>query len=214
MSVEKKNSSCPSHKELELFYLTPNAATKIKKIQRHLLHCLRCKQEISRIKRFYQILSAELEKPIFPNVLDFCKQIAPKWTQYGLLICSPHPEKNNHHGKAYRATLAFSVNGTITQKKLTDYNLPAGHIGVMFYTDPKLNRLLLFLYSKDEQNFSRWRISIPGILQKTILNPSGAVNIESLNFELLINHLFYFQKASANSASKHAMKQIQATLSC
>lgn len=209
MSIDKNNILCPSRRELEVYYLTASASTQHLKIKFHLYGCTKCMKKLQAITTFYKIFYAELHRPPLPSVLDFCKQAAPKGTKYGLLICSPHPEKNNHYGNAYWATLAFSANGNISQNKLSDFRLPKGYIGVMTYTDIKLHKLLLFVYSSDKHTLAHYRISIPGILEKAFLNPLGAVKIDLLNFELLNNHLFYLKQTPTRPISTTPLETIK-----
>lgn len=213
MSADYKYINCPNEKDLELFSLTASNEIITNKIHNHLSSCRECQKKIIRLQTFYRILSKELDKPFSPASLDLCKELSPKTVKYGMLICTPHPGKNNHHGKAYLATLVFSANGDANKKKLSDYNLPADHIGVMLYTDPKQDKLLMIFCGKEEHKFAQWRVSIPGILEHVTLNAVGGTRINLLNFDLLNNHLFYFKSSNKIHSQLDIINKIQSVLS-
>lgn len=214
MSIKKKNVIHPSYREIELFYLNPSTCIIAKKNRDHLYSCPLCQKRLKQIAAFYQILHAEIKKSINPSILDFCKKLAPKGTKYGLLICSPYPEKNNHNGDAYFATLAFSANGELSPHKLSDFSLPKGKIGIILYADLRLKKLLLLPCSNDISTFSHWDITIPGILEHGVINSMGAVKIDLLNFELLNNHLVYFKHVSNRQAASSILNQLHYFLAC
>ncbi len=210
MSERHSKLDCPGTRDLELFCLGELAAVSTRdSINSHLNHCLRCNKKLRNLRAFYTILARELEQPIAPRLIDYCKKRAYKSVKYGLLVCTPIPEKDLEKGKAYLATLAFSANGDGSKSSLVDFDLPGDQIGVMLYSDPLQKVVLLFLWSRGEENYIPCRLHAPGLFEKAEFNLSGAAKISLTNFEHLNNRLVYFSMRRKRRESQKVLAQVQ-----
>ncbi len=212
MDAIRKNGFHINYRELELYLLNPRTAKRGNAIRQHLQNCLVCREKFNRISLFHGILYNELATSIKPSVFDFCKCLAPPGTHYGLFICSAVPEKNNFYGNAYLAKLTFSVNGHLSPYQLSDFSLPTGMIGIIFYYDLQRNKLLLFPFSNEIRSFSHWTLTIPGILEKAAINPMGCVKIDHLDFEVLNHHLVFFKHNSIYHPKLSIIHLLQSSL--
>ncbi|HNY89914.1 MAG TPA: hypothetical protein PKY55_15570 [bacterium] len=213
MSERHRKVDCPGTRELELYCLDElTAAETREQIKVHVKSCPRCARKMQNLYAFYAILSEELERPVRPGLLDFCKKRACNKVKYGLLICRPIPEKDRQRGKAYLATLAFSANGDGSKTSLTDFNLSRDQIGVMLYSDPLHNEVSLFLWSKAEGGSAPCRLEAPGLFEKTDFNLAGAAKIPLTNFEYLNNRLLYFSMKKRAAGRPKLVNRVQEML--
>lgn len=213
MSERHRKVGCPGTRELELYSLDElTAAGTREQVKAHVKSCPRCARKLKNLHAFYAILSDELEKPVRPGLLDFCKKRAHNKVKYGLLICRPIPEKDHQRGKAYLATLAFSANGDGSKTSLTDFDLTRDQIGMMLYSDPLQNEISLFLWSKTVGGCGPCRLEAPGLFEKTDFNPAGAAKIPLTNFEYLNNRLFYFSMKKKPGGRPKLLAQVQELL--
>lgn len=213
MRERQSKLGCPGSRELELFCLGELAAVTTKEfISEHLHLCPRCRRRLRNLESFYAILSRELERPVEPRLLDFCKQRAPKPVKYGLLVCTPLPEKDLGTRKAYLATLAFAANGDGSKTMLTDFTLSSSQIGIMLYSNPAQNELLLFLWSPEAQSGTIGHLHAPGLFPRVEFSPSGAAKIPLLNFDYLHNRLLYLAIKPARRQPKRLLTQVRETL--
>jgi hypothetical protein len=210
MSERHSKPGCPRTRELELFCLGELAVVRTRDfITAHLNTCPRCTRKVRNLRAFYAIFSRELEQPITPGLLDYCKKRAYKSVKYGLLVCRPIPEKDKQKGKAYLATLAFSANGDGSKTSLVDFDLSGDQIGVMLYSDPLQNQILMFLWSHSEDETGPSRLYAPGLFEKAEFNLSGAAKIPLTNFEYLDNRLVYFSMSKKPRSRQNVLAKVQ-----
>jgi len=181
-------------------------------LRRHIGGCGHCRDRLQRLESFYRILKQELSDGPDPVAIDFSKRSAPKTTTYGLLICSPLPDRNDRRGEAYLAALAFSANGQGSTTRLADYPVPSDHIGVIVYTDVA-NEKQILIARLNGKGLAHWRLSIPGIAALLTLNPAGSVCMPLLGIEILHNRLFFFKKTAKRIAAGSPLHQICSSLS-
>jgi hypothetical protein len=212
MSAARNRQRCPDPSSLERWYLTAGQHQSRIAIHNHIDGCRHCRYRVLQIETFYRILMQELADGPDPAALDFCKRLAPKTTTYGLLICSPLPDRNDRRGQAYLATLAFSANGNGSTARLAGYQLPPKHIGVMAYTDAANDQQILISRLKG-QNLARWQLSIPGIAGPLTLSNAGSARLPLLGIEALHNQLFFFKKSRKHSHPGSPISQIRSSLS-
>lgn len=213
MRERQSKLGCPGSRELELYCLGELAAvTTTEFISTHLHLCPRCRRRLRNMESFYTILARELERPVEPRLLDFCKQRAPKPVKYGLLVCTPLPEKDRGSSKAYLASLAFAANGDGSKTMLADFTLASNQIGIMLYSNPVQNELLLFLWSPEAQSGRIGYMHAPGLFTRVEFSGSGGAKIPLLNFDYLHNRLLYVASAPAPRRPKRLLTQVRETL--
>jgi hypothetical protein len=213
MRERQSKLDCPSSRDLELYCLGELAAvTTTKFISTHLTICPRCRRHLRHLQSFYDILSSELDRPVEPRLLDFCKKRAPRPVKYGLLVCNPLPEKDRNRNKAYLTTLAFAANGDGSKTSLVDFTLSREQIGVMLYSDPQNNSLLLFLWNQGEEAEGCWHLQAPGLFDKAEFSPAGAAKIPLTNFEYLHNRLVYFSTVPNRRRRQRVLAQVRESL--
>ena len=195
MSERHRKVGCPGTRELELYCIGELAAARnCDYISAHIKTCPRCAKRLQNLHTFYTIFKKELEQPIKPVLLDFCKQRSYHKVRYGLLVCRAIPEKDQQHKKAYLATLTFSANGDGSKRCLAEFELTLDQIGVMLYSDPRQNELLMFLCSTPGNSYAPCLLSAPGLFEKVEFNISGVARIPLTSFEHLNNRLIYFTR--------------------
>ena len=162
----------------------------------HLLLCEKCRQKRNDLDLFYRLLDEEINKPTANGVLDLAKQLGPVQVKYGLIVCAPIPEKDNHCDKAFRTKLLFAVNGDQGLRQLSHFNLrsliPHNHIAARIITDPLCNNMLLHLWSPNTDDFYNWDLSIPGFDGRVHLNGAGVTRVQLSNIDDLDDIIIYF----------------------
>ncbi len=210
MSERYRPVGCPGTRELELFCIGELAAVRSRaSLQSHIEECPRCAKRVHQLHLFYSLFAKELDRPIRPGLLDFCKQRAYPSVKYGLLVCRPVPEKDRQAAKAYLATLAFSANGDGSKRTLADFELSSDQIGVMVYSDPQRNQLLLFLWGEGDGRCAPCTLEAPGLFARAEFTPAGAARIPLVNFEFLNNRLFYFGMQGRSRSRQKILARVQ-----
>ncbi|HPI71857.1 MAG TPA: hypothetical protein PK843_05275 [bacterium] len=206
--MSKENNrlpSCPSRRELELFCLQTGLSRAEKlRVQRHLAQCGKCRRTCRFLDRCNNLLCMEMQRPVANTALDLAKSLAPKQVRYGLLICTPSPDHNQGAAKAYRTQLVFSANGEAGRNKLRDFDLkkiPQGSLALRLYTDPKDEKLLLFLWEPGPRESRPDRLRWSGRRASVSFNRIGAGGMDLSDFSHLDNQLVYFSK-SINKKSR------------
>ncbi|MBN1997468.1 hypothetical protein JW935_07955 [candidate division KSB1 bacterium] len=187
--------NCFSPLYLELLCLDTPPSKKISDTIPHVDECTDCNKKHEEISNFYGILLREIQKPISNQVLDFAKKLGASDIKYGFVLCEPMPHLNSNSGKAFRTKLLFTENGKAGSNTLSKIDLkkiPNRYIALRAMTDPKVNNLLLFLWSPDNDNFIDWTLQMPGT-QKIKFNAAGASKIADLKINWLDNKLVYFK---------------------
>ncbi|HNW59752.1 MAG TPA: hypothetical protein PKI62_08770 [bacterium] len=210
MSEQQRHDGCPGTRELELFCIGELAAVRNKALlQTHLKECPRCAKKLHHLHTFYTLFAKELDRPVRPALLDFCKKRAYTSVKYGLLVCRPVPEKDRRMGKAYLATLAFSANGNGSKRSLVDYELSSDQIGIMLYSDPQHHEILLFLWGQGDGRSAPCELDAPGLFAKAEFTPAGAARIPLTDFEHLNNRLLYFYTQSRSRSRRRLLARVQ-----
>jgi hypothetical protein len=199
MSKENKLlSQCPPKRELELFSLETGLSRAEKLcVQRHLLQCNRCRRGYRALDRFYSLLVSEMRKPVTNLTLDTAKSFAPKPVRYGLLLCTPIPDRNSRSAKAYRTQLVFSANGEPGRRKLRDFDLiriPQDCLAIRLYTDPSYNEMSIFLWQHDLGDASPFKLRWSATRKALSFNQIGRSTMALSNFSSLDNRLIYLSK--------------------
>ncbi|HQG46928.1 MAG TPA: hypothetical protein PLG50_14815 [bacterium] len=178
-------------------------------LQAHIEECPRCAKRVRHLHLFYSLFAKELDRPVRPALLDFCKKRAYPSVKYGLLVCRPVPEKDRRTAKAYLATLAFSANGDGSKRTLADFELSRDQIGVMLYSDPLRNQILLFLWGEGDGRAAPCTLEAPGLFDKAEFTPTGAARIPLTNFEFLNNRLLYFGMQGRSRSGRSILARVQ-----
>ncbi len=196
MSKRKSTTDhCFSPLYLELLCLDSSTSGKDSTADPHVENCDVCRKEQEEISNFYGILLHEIQKPISNRVLDFAKKLGASDIKYGLILCEPMPHMDSDTGRAFRTKLLFTENGKAGSQTLSTFdlkNIPNRYIALRAMTDPKVNNLLLFLWSPDNENFVDWTLQMPGT-QKIKFNAAGATKIKDLKINWLDNKVVYFK---------------------
>lgn len=192
-----------------------------KKTQLHLQQCSTCQQAFSTLEFQYEIVKREMLKPVTNKTLDLVKKIS-RDTKYGLVVCEPVDQsKAAKNSVPYKTKVLFTANGSgiSANKTLSDFKLgsfPDDAIAIRAMTDKKCNKLLLYLWSPQNEDFDGWELKISGETGKATFSPSGMSQIPLMEIEDLNGKVIYFkerQKAFASGNRFTNTKSPAATLS-
>lgn len=178
-----------------------------KDAQHHLQECLSCRRQYQQLKKQYQIIHQELDRPVCNRVLDLAKKVRSGDTKYGLVLCEPvRSEDKSKSETPYRTKVVFTANGKISgdHKTLSEYDfksLSKDQIAIRAMTDSRHNELLLYLWRADTDCFEGWELTIPGEPETTDFGPSGASKIALRDIEDLGDIVIYFKEKHNDSAS-------------
>ncbi len=208
------------HSDLtELLYLGQIENEEEEKLaQLHLQQCPVCKKIFSELEYQYRFIEKEIQKPVANKTLDLAKKIGPKDTKYGLLVCEPvESAKSTKNAMPYKTKVLFTANGagTVKNKKLTDFNLkslPEDSIAIRAMTDKKCNKLLLYLWSPQNDDFDGWELKISGEAGKATFNPSGMSQIPLMEIEDLNGKVIYFKERHTAFASGNRFTNIKSSI--
>ncbi len=200
MSKENKPlSRCPSRSDLELYSLETGLSRAEKlRVSRHLAQCVSCRRIFRGLDRFYELLVAEMKKPLTNSALDMTKSFAPKSVRYGLLICTPFPEKNRRFAKAYRTQLVFSANGEPGRRRLRDFDLsklPADCLALRLLTEPDFNEMSLYLWQRNSGADHSCQLLWSDTRQALNFTFVGSSKMALTDFKSLDDRLFYIMKS-------------------
>ncbi len=210
--------SCEHSNLTELLYLGQLENEEEKKLaQLHLQQCPVCKRTFSELEQQYRFIEKEIQKPVTNKTLDLAKEVGSKDTKYGLLICEPvESAKTNKKAAPYKAKVLFTANGAgnTKNKKLADFNLkslPEDSIAIRAMTDKKCNKLLLYLWSPQNEDFDGWELKISGEA-KAVFNLSGMSQIPLMEIEDLNGKVIYFKERQTAFASGNRFTNIKSSI--
>ena len=178
-----------------------------KRAQLHLQHCLVCKNLFSDLELQYKFISREVLKPVSNKTLDLAKKISSKDTKYGLVVCEPVVHrKATKDSTPYKTKVLFTANGAgpSKSKKLADFSLgslPDDSIAIRAMTDKKRNKLLLYLWSPQNEDFEGWELLVSTETGKAKFGPSGMSQIPLMEIEDLHGKVIYFKEKQNAFAS-------------
>ena len=199
---------CEHSNLTELLYLNEiQDENEKKKAQLHLQQCPVCQTAFSSLEFQYKCINNELLKPIANKTLDLAKKIKNKDTKYGLVVCEPVDQaKSINNAVPYKTKVLFTANGSgaTKAKKLADYSLdslPDDSIAIRAMTDKKCNKLLLYLWSPQNEDFGGWEIDISEKAGKATFSQSGVSQIPLMEIEDLHGKVIYFKERQNAFAS-------------
>ena len=162
---------------------------------------------MKQLKKQYQIIGQEIDRPVSNRVLDLAKKVRSHDVKYGLVLCEPIESKDISESETpYRTKVVFTANGKICgdYKTLSEYDfksLPNDQIAIRAMTDSRCNELLLYLWRAETDCFEGWELVIPGESKTADFGPSGASKIALRDIEELGDIVVYFKEKHNDSAS-------------
>jgi hypothetical protein len=199
-----RKQHCPDKLHLELLCLDNGLDKELRKrSQIHLQQCSKCRERLKELDEIYKTITREIRKPVSNKLLDFVKGKSSSKVKYGLLDFAPSPKKNSDRGKAFKTKLLFSANGDHGKKMLADFDMSIfdkRHLAVRVMTDPACKKVLAFLHSDREANFSSYVMELPGAAENINFNTSGVAVIPVNTLEKLDDKLVYLNSETYPSS--------------
>ncbi len=199
---------CEHSNLTELLYLDEiQEKDEKKRAQLHLQQCSSCQQLFHDLEIQYKFINKELQKPVSNKTLDLAKAISARNTKYGLVFCKPiDVGKAAKNTMSYKSKVIFTANGAGPSKSkiLSDFDLsslPQDTIAIRAMTDKTRNKLLLYLWSPQEEDFDGWEIRISGLSNKATFSQSGVSQIPLIDIEDLNDKVIYFKERHSAFAS-------------
>ncbi len=195
--MKMSKTTCPHSLQYETLYLNNELGEiLVNDPEHHLYSCPDCQKFISDLDAMYSSILNETSYPITNSLLDFVCKVSPYSSLKGLFSCTPeHKNKDKHH-KTYQMQDIFVQTSFDNKIQFNDYKqtMQQYPLSVRILTDPAIECVLLFFWSKSQIDFTKWRLTIPGIISDYRISSSGTVIIPGKEIKDIQNKSLHLQK--------------------
>jgi len=204
MDTQKiSTSECSFTDRVENLYLNPKVSRQEKEtVHQHIKTCLVCRKKFAGLGLLYSQVYKELQKPVSNKVLDLAKRINHSDTNIGLVVCEPLTRK--HQETRFRTKLVFTANGK-SGKNFQDFDfstLPDRSIAIRAMIDKKHDKVLLYLWARNNNGFERYTLSFPEPIKNLEFSSSGVSESHFINIEDFDNKVIHLEKQKATVSNK------------
>ena len=203
--MENKTNNCPRSLDYETIYLKNELRTvMLQDPSHHLYTCPACQKYIAELDGMYTSILSESNYPISNKLLDFACKVSPYKSSKGLFSCSTVGLRDRDDQKTFKTHKLFIQHDS---EELVNFDAFAKQmsrcqLAMRVITDPAIDCLLVFFWSKQQIQFSKWSLSIPGIIDDYTISSSGTVIIPAVEMHEIQNRKLCFRKKVLTTKTK------------